>query len=103
MPTSSSSASCTWRATRTSSGSGTIRTGETAVEKLELALELERVSIDRLNRGIELCVRVGDNGTRDLLARILTGEEDHADWIETQLELTRQVGEQIYLSQQIRD
>ena len=48
-------------------------------------------------------MQVGDNGTRDLLAHILSGEEEHADWLETQLELVRQVGESFYLSQQIHE
>jgi bacterioferritin len=43
-----------------------------------------------------------DNGTRELLEGILTGEEDHADWLETQLELVRQLGEAHYLAQQVR-
>ena len=41
------------------------------------------------------CVAAGDNGTRELLEDILDGEEEHADWLETQLELVRQVGEQL--------
>jgi bacterioferritin len=80
---------------------GTVRVGETPAEKVALALELERDAIDRLNRGIGLAVEYGDNGTRDLLEDILEGEEDHADWLETQLELIRQVGEPFYLAQQI--
>jgi bacterioferritin len=82
---------------------GTVRVGETAPEKLGLALALEAEAIERLNRGIELCVRVGDNGSRELLDDILEGEEEHADWLESQLELIRQVGEAHYLAQQIRD
>jgi len=82
---------------------GTVRVGETAPEKLGLALALEAEAIERLNRGIELCVRVGDNGSRELLDDILQGEEEHADWLESQLELIRQVGEAHYLAQQIRD
>lgn len=82
---------------------GAIRTGETPAEKLELALELEREAIDRLNRGIARCREVGDNGTRELLEEILGGEEDHADWLETQLELIRQLGDAHYLTQQIRE
>jgi bacterioferritin len=82
---------------------GTVRVGETATEKLELALGLEREAIERLNRGIALCVDHGDNGTRDLLADILEGEEEHADWLETQLALISQVGDAHYLAQQIRD
>lgn len=82
---------------------GTVRVGETPAEKLKLAIELEREAIDRLNRGIALAVEHADNGTRELLEDILEGEEDHADWIETQLELIGQVGEPFYLAQQIHD
>jgi len=81
----------------------TIRVGETAPEKLRLALDLEKEAIERLNRGIALCVERGDNGSRELLDDILSGEEDHADWLESQLELISQVGEAHYLAQQIRD
>jgi bacterioferritin len=82
---------------------GTIRTGETPVEKLSLALVLEQEAVARLNPGIALCVERGDNGTRDLLAEILQGEEDHADWLESQLSLVEQLGQAHYLAQQIRD
>src|SRR5262245_56769822 len=46
---------------------GAVRVGETVPEKLNLALDLERSAIDRLNDGIALCVSSGDNGTRELL------------------------------------
>jgi bacterioferritin len=82
---------------------GTVRIGENVPEKLALALELEKNAIDRLNAGIALCVADGDNGSRELLDDILTGEEEHADWIETQLELISQVGDAHYLAQQIRE
>ncbi len=81
----------------------TIRVGETAPEKLTLALELEKEAVERLNRGIALCVERGDNGSRELLEKILTGEEAHADWLESQLELISQLGEPHYLAQQIRE
>ena len=81
---------------------GTVRVGETATEKLELALDLEKAAIERLNQGIALAVERGDNGTRELLEKILVSEEEHADWVEAQLELIRQVGEAHYLAQQIR-
>jgi bacterioferritin len=77
--------------------------GQTVSEQLQLDLELERSAIDRYNRGIELCVAEGDNGTRELFERQLRGEEEHLDWIESQLELIRQVGLENYLAQQIRD
>ena len=82
---------------------GTIRTGENPAEKLALALTLEQEAIARLNDGIALCVDRGDNGTRDLLAEILEGEEEHADWLESQLSLIEQLGQAHYLAQQIRD
>jgi len=82
---------------------GTVRVGETATEKLQLALELEREAIDRLNRGIALAVEHGDNGTRELQESILEGEEEHADWLETQLETIRQIGAELYLSRQLGD
>ena len=82
---------------------GSVRVGEAPAEKLQLALDLEREAIERLNRGIALCVERGDNGSRELLEGILEGEEEHADWLEAQLELIRQVGDAHYLAQQIRD
>jgi bacterioferritin len=82
---------------------GTVRVGETIPEKLQLALELERDSIARLNTGVAHCVEQSDIGSRVLLEEILEGEEHHADWLETQLELIRQVGEAPYLAEQIHD
>jgi bacterioferritin len=82
---------------------GSIRTGETPSEKLTLALDLEREAIDRLNRGIALCSARSDNGSRELLEDTLEGEEDHADWLESQLELMRQIGEANYLAQQLHE
>lgn len=82
---------------------GPVQVGESPAEKLRLALDLEREAIERLNRGIALCVDRADNGSRELLEGILTGEEDHADWLESQLELIGQVGDAHYLAQQIRD
>ena len=80
---------------------GPVRVGEAPVEKLNLALELEKEAIARLNRGIALCVERSDNGSRDLLEDILEGEEEHADWLESQLALVAQLGDGLYLSQQI--
>jgi bacterioferritin len=81
----------------------TVRVGETVPEKLQLALDLEYESIQRLNLGIATCVEKADNGTRELLEQILEGEENHADWLETQLGLISQLGETNYLAQQLRD
>jgi len=77
--------------------------GEDVKEQLEKDLDLERVAVDRLNRGIAQCVAAADNGTRELLEDILVSEEEHIDWLETQLETIRQVGEQLWLSTWIHD
>jgi bacterioferritin len=82
---------------------GSVRTGETATEKLTLALDLERQAILRLNHGIALCTQHEDNGSRDLLEDILDGEEDYADWLESQLEAIGQIGDANYLAQQLHD
>jgi bacterioferritin len=82
---------------------GTVMVGETVLEQLNLDLQTERDAIDRLNRGIALCVEEGDNGSRDLLEDILEGEEDHADWLETQLHAISEVSEANYLAQQLYD
>jgi bacterioferritin len=82
---------------------GTLRVGETVREKLDAALAIEYEAIERLNGGIARCVAARDNGSRDLLEDMLEGEEEFTDWLETQVELIRQVGEPHYLAQQIHD
>jgi len=57
-------------------------------------------AIKAYNAGIRLAVEVGDNGTRALMESILADEEDHIDWIEAQLDQLKQLGTQIYLSEQ---
>jgi len=82
---------------------GKINVGQTVPEQLRLDLELERAAVTVLNSGIELCRGLGDNGSRDLLEKILESEEGHIDWIEAQLELIKQAGEGNYLAQQIKE
>jgi bacterioferritin len=79
-----------------------LRVGETVKEQLESDLQLEYSAIAFLNQGIAAARKASDNATEDLMTKILVSEEEHTDWIETQLELIRQVGEQNYLSQQIK-
>lgn len=80
---------------------GVVRVGETPTEKLELALRVEYEAVERLNLAVARCVAIGDNGSRDLFAEILRGEEEHADWLETQLSLVRSLGEPAYLAEQL--
>ena len=80
-----------------------LHVGETVAEQLKSDVALEYAAIEFLNKGIAEARRIGDNGTEDLMTKILVSEEAHTDWLEEQLELIKQVGEQNYLSQQIRD
>jgi bacterioferritin len=79
-----------------------VRVGETVREQFTLDLKLEQVAVTRFNKVIALAVELGDNTTRELLAGMLKSEEEHVDWLESQLELIEQVGEQNYLAQQIK-
>jgi bacterioferritin len=78
----------------------TVRVGETVTEQITLELETEKDAITRLAAGVEQCRRT-DEGSRLLLETILASEEEHADWLETQLELIRQLGEGLYLNTQV--
>ncbi len=80
-----------------------VNVGENVKEQFELDLALEKAALARLNNGIALCVSKGDNGSRELLEGILVSEEEHTDWLETQLNLIQTVGESGYLAQQIHE
>jgi len=82
---------------------GKVRVGQTVREQLELDLEVEKHAIKFLNASSETCRTLGDLGSFDLMVAILKSEENHADWLETQLSLMEQVGEQNYLAQQLSE
>ena len=65
--------------------------------------EAEEMAIKAYNNAIKLAVEVGDNGTRDLFEEILEDEEEHIDWIESQLDQIDQMGMQIYLGEQLEE
>lgn len=76
--------------------------GETVKEQLESDLKLEMLALERLKKAIKLSLDLGDHVSRELFERILEDEEEHVDWIESQLELIKQVGLENYLAEQIR-
>ena len=78
-----------------------LKVGETVAEQFRNDLDVEIAAIERLNRGVALAVERTDNGSRELLAGILVDEEQHADWLETQLAAIAQLGEANYLAQQL--
>jgi bacterioferritin len=78
-----------------------LRVGESVAEQFRNDLEVEYAAVERLNRGIAAATAAADHGTRALLEEILVAEEEHVDWLETQLEAMRQVGETAYLAEQL--
>ncbi|HEY6528184.1 MAG TPA: bacterioferritin [Cellvibrionaceae bacterium] len=80
---------------------GKLLVGENTEEILRCDLRLENKAIPDLKEAIAYCETVRDYGSRDLLQRILDSEEEHVDWLETQLSLIGQVGLQNYLQTQM--
>ena len=80
-----------------------INVGQTVPEMHQFDLDLERDAVGRLNQGIELCRGKADNGSRQILEKILSDEEQHIDWLEAQLTQIQTMGLQNYLAQQIEE
>ena len=76
---------------------GKLMIGENTEEMLRCDLDLEMKAIPDLRDAIEYCESVRDFGSRDLFVEILDSEEEHVDWLETQLGLIDKVGLQNYL------
>ncbi|MFT4860857.1 MAG: bacterioferritin [Pseudohongiellaceae bacterium] len=75
---------------------GKLLIGENTREMLECDLKLEMIACPDLKEGIAYCESVADYVTKDLLSSILESEEDHVDWLETQLSLIDKVGLENY-------
>ncbi|MBS0213022.1 MAG: bacterioferritin [Proteobacteria bacterium] len=80
---------------------GKLRIGESPAEMLRCDLSLEQDGLPLLRAAIAHCEACSDFVSRQLFADILSSEEEHIDWIETQLSLIARVGEQNYLAQQL--
>jgi len=80
---------------------GSVRVGETPMEQFEVDKLLEEEAIDRYRRGVKLALDEGDPGTRELLETLVVGEEEHLDWIETQLHAIADIGIERYLQSQL--
>lgn len=80
---------------------GALRIGENTEEMLNCDLALELDAIPDLREGIQYCEQVRDFVTRDLLLDILESEEEHVDWLETQLGLIEKMGIENFVQAQI--
>ncbi|MBN8726959.1 MAG: bacterioferritin [Xanthomonadales bacterium] len=82
---------------------GKLLIGESPREALECDLRLEMQAVPDLREAIAYCEGVRDYVSRDLFSDILESEEEHIDWLETQLGLIGQLGEVPYLQTKVDD
>jgi len=80
---------------------GKLQIGENVEEILRCDLALENVAIPDLRAAVAYCESSNDYVSRDLFASILSAEEEHVDWIETQLSLIANVGVANYIQSQM--
>jgi bacterioferritin len=80
---------------------GKLLIGQNVPECLKCDLKLEHLALPALKEGIAHCEKVNDFISRELFESILEGEEEHIDWLETQMQLIEQVGLQNYLQSQM--
>jgi bacterioferritin len=78
-----------------------INIGQNVKDQLKNDCQLEYDAVKRLNDGIATCVKHGDNGSREILEKILRDEEEHIDWLEGQLHSIDEMGIENYLAQQL--
>jgi bacterioferritin len=74
--------------------------GKTVQDVLNCDLKLEQQAMPQLREAIPYCEKVRDFVTRDLFSQILEGEEEHVDFLETQLELIEKIGLENYIQMQ---
>ncbi len=82
---------------------GVIKAGTNVEEQFKVDLALETSGVKAYNELVQLCIQLGDHGTRDLVDPILTESEEHVDWLETQLSVIKSIGIQLYLADQLGD
>jgi bacterioferritin len=75
--------------------------GKEVKQQIENDLALEKSAVADYNQAIATCRKVGDNASADLLEGILHDEEEHVDFLETQLSLIKDIGLENYLLQQM--
>ena len=77
--------------------------GDSLEKQFKNDWQAEMDAITSYNKGIKLARDVGDNGTEQLLKKILSDEEEHLDWLESQQDQIEQIGIQVYLGMQVEE
>ena len=80
-----------------------INIGQNVEQQFKNDLQVEYEAVKRLNAGIAACVDAGDNGSRELLEKILVDEEEHVDYLEAQIHAISEMGIENYLAQQLHE
>ena len=75
--------------------------GKTVKDQLQNDLKLEVSAVEAYNKAVKIAREAGDNGSRELLEKLLMDEEEHVDFLEAQLTLIEQMGYQNYLMTQV--
>lgn len=78
-----------------------VQVGGSVKAQLEADLELEKKAVTMYNQSVQVARDAKDDASRELFSRLLRDEEEHVDWLESQLHLVQEVGYERYLSQQI--
>ncbi|MDC0308227.1 MAG: bacterioferritin [Planctomycetaceae bacterium] len=80
---------------------GAIHPGTHVKEQFEYDLKLETSGVNAYNKASQICLEHGDNGSKDLVDKILVESEEHVNWLESQLDLIETVGIENYLTTQV--
>ncbi len=75
--------------------------GQNVKQQIENDLKLEINAVAMYNGFIKQAVEAGDNGSKELFTKLLADEEEHVDWLETQLGMIKELGLENYLAQQL--
>ena len=80
-----------------------IHIGDSVEKQFKNDWQAKMDAINSYNKAIKVAREVGDNGTEQLLKKILTDEENHLDWLESQQDQLEQIGISVYLGMQVKD
>ena len=78
-----------------------LNVGKDVKQQIQNDLDLELSAVTEYNNAVAACRKAGDNATADLLKEILKDEEEHVDFLETQLGLIKDLGLENYLVEQM--